>query len=294
MVWQAAPSHLIEDDVDATIVAAFLFDFCNAQRTDLARAPDMRAAARLHIDPWDFQESQAGNIGWRPDRHGAHELRAIRKFFLCDPATKHWMIRRNQRVETVRQVILVQTILHIKIESAASGANTAAGYAIGDYSSEEVQPGVHAHVCVAPLPVQDKLDFFVDFKLIFISKDMQDFTIFAVHSVRYFENCSITAANAALVAGLAAAQRIENRAIKDRAAGGYTQHLHLAGPAIRVFVKQLTGRWQTHASIIGATAQPRHCPAAPASESVRRLRFPARKCCSQHCAGIVVSEEGSK
>src|SRR5690606_15813080 len=91
-------------------------------------------------------------------RHRADELRLRLEFRISDEAAAHRVIGIDESLYRCRHRFLVDGVFHVEVEPAALRADVAAGDAEAEYRAQQVQRGVHAHVPVAPLPVDRRAD----------------------------------------------------------------------------------------------------------------------------------------
>ena len=108
--------------------------------------------------------------------------------------------------------------LEVEIEPALVGADLAAGDVALDHRRHDMQRGVHAHVPVAALPVEHGVDLGADRRPGRIGRQhVQHVAAVGLHRVDDPGLAAVPAQHAG-VAGLAAAGRIEDRAVEPHAA----------------------------------------------------------------------------
>ena len=150
------------------------------------------------------------------DRHRLDQRRVRLQLLVRDPALGHGRVERDEFVELALHLRLVEERLAVEVEPALALADRAAGDGIGQHDREEVQRRVRAHAPVAPAPVDPRDDprarrrergpF---------GRHVQDrLPVGIVDRIDDRDRLAAVENDVPLVAGLAAALRIEDRPIE--------------------------------------------------------------------------------
>src|SRR6185312_6350737 len=86
----ARPSRtLYQRNTHAPVLLALLLDLRDAHGADLGDVAHMGAAARLQVEPGDFDQPHAAGAHRRLHRHGLDQTGIGFEFGIADPAVKH-------------------------------------------------------------------------------------------------------------------------------------------------------------------------------------------------------------
>ena len=147
------------------------------------------------------------------------------------------MVFRDETRERRADGFLVDGVGHVEIEPALRGADVASRDAVLEYRAEQVHRRVHAHVAVAPVPVDRELDARTGWwrRSAFL-EHMADIAI-DVARIDYRGGTAVPAHRAG-IAGLSAAERVEHGpvAVHGRVVNG--RHCRAAGREVGILAKQ--------------------------------------------------------
>ncbi len=148
------------------------------------------------------------------------------------------MILFHELLQRRSHGLLVHRVLHIEVEATLVRGNIAAGDAVLQHSPQQVHRGVHAHMAIAPVPVELEVHRFADRRQRAAFLDMmQDLTGVAVAGVRD-PGAAARPANRPRVARLPAAERVEHGAVEGDRSAVDRNDLGVAFLQIGVFAKQ--------------------------------------------------------
>src|SRR5690625_2597179 len=254
-----------QPEVDPSVLPALVLDLADFKPPDLARRANVSAAARLQIHSLDLQEPDPAGAAGRLDRHRPHQLLAGRKLRLIDPPRLHGMIGFDQTVEFFLQPDLVRGLRQIEVEPALAIADLAAGHFSVDQRAEQMQAGMDAHVSMTALPVELQPDFGSRLgQAASLGQDVDHLIRpFALLRIDDLQCRSIRQQQATRITGLAAALRVEDRAIQTQTARCGGHYPRTGGGKIGIFPEQ-----QLHERKLSSTA------AATKGTSFRGLREP--------------------
>ena len=132
------------------------------------------------------------------------------------------MVAGDERVEPLLDLLLRRDLaaVEVEIEPALLGADRAAGDREGEDDGEEVQAGVDAHVPMAALPVERRLDRLARLgQRLGLAGDVDDLAlVVAIDGGGDGDRRSVGADEPPGIAGLAAAGGVEDGAVEDDAA----------------------------------------------------------------------------
>jgi hypothetical protein len=165
----------------------------------------------------NLEEPDAPGSAGRLHAHGLDEFRPRVEFLVRDP---HGFGRDAARDELVRALHdlggIEQRDVDVEIEPRLVGRDVPAGHGRDDDAGHHVQRGVQAHECVAPIPVDLEADGFADFRQRRAGgDDMRDSAgRLTLARIRDRNAVAVVADQETRIAGLPAAERIEDRAVE--------------------------------------------------------------------------------
>ena len=144
-------------------------------------------------------------------------------------------VRLDQRVD---RRSASNFVLRVEVETAAVSRDLPAGHAVAQHRAEQVQAAVHAHVRVAAVPVERGLDFVARRRHpVARVEAMQDAPCLTLARVDDVPLASVACAKHARIAGLAAAERIEHRAVEYHAVRQHFGDACRAASQVRILLK---------------------------------------------------------
>src|SRR3546814_8363913 len=155
----------------------------------------------------------------------------------------------DQPVDLGRDVLFIERFFaDVEIEAAFVRTDLAARHAVRDDGAEQMQAGVHAHVPVAAVPIDDGGNLRPRFRQhAAFGGDMHDRVAIAFYSGGHPDLAALGKTPTAAVARLAAAGRVENRAIEDDSAAVIDgDDLRCALPAVSILAKDFLGPGSSH------------------------------------------------
>jgi hypothetical protein len=214
---------------------AFRADAHHLERADLAGVRDMRAAAGLQVDARDVEQAHAPLAARRRDRHGAHQLRPRIELRVGDPDRARRGVRAHELVHARLDLVLHQLLhLDVEVEVRLVLADAAAGHRRLHRGAQEVQRRVQAHQAMATVPVERQIDLGADGGRGARFEQMQ----YRVARGAFARVDHAPIADAPGVAGLAAAHRVEDRAVELHRVLVHGDHRRVAGLEVRVIPEE--------------------------------------------------------
>jgi hypothetical protein len=181
----------------------------------------VRSAAGLDVDVGDAHEPHASSAARRSDGKRTHQVVARVQRRVVDPFEFHRVRGFDQCIHAGRDCLLVRGApRHVEIEARRIAANRSPCHRIGQHRREKVTGRVHAHVRVTALPVERKAHRLAGGRGCRACRQhMHDLAArLAFHRVDNGNQRSVFATQCAGVTRLAAAMRIEDRAVEHDAA----------------------------------------------------------------------------
>ncbi len=204
----------------------------------------MRAAAGLQVDAGDLEQADAALARRRLHRHGAHQLGLGGELRIGDPLGLDRMVLGNEGVDLGFDLILVERAVgQIEVEPSLAVADLPAGDAAGHHRRHQMQARMHAHVTIAPRPVDGRLDLGTDLRRRLSGcRDMHDLTrLGALAGIGDGDGAAIGKRQGSGIARLAAARGIEDGAVEVDAGGVHLGHRRLAVLEIGIGAEQFLG-----------------------------------------------------
>ncbi len=228
----------------STVLPALALDLGHRDRADLGGIADVGAAAGLQIDAGDLHQADPARAGRRLDRHRADKLRLGGEILVADPARGHGVRRGDQRVEAFGDRSLVEARpRNIKVEPAPAVGDLAAGHCPRHDAAQQVQAGMHAHQPMAPLPIDlgNHLATRLGQRRAGVGNMDHLVERIALHRIDDCDRLSGWQAQKAGIARLAAARRIEHRAVEPDPPLVGGNHPRRARTQVAVVTKQKLG-----------------------------------------------------
>ena len=208
----------------------------------------MSSAAGLqidwHIDPGDLHQPHAAGADRRLHRHRAYQLRAGLQFVIGYPARRDLVGRGDQRIELSCDLFFVEARSgYVEIEPAAPVRHLTAGHGARHHRAEEMQTGMHAHQPVAALPIELGCELRAWRRQRRArGRDVDDLVeAFALYRVDNRDCLAGGEAQRSLIAGLAAAGRVEHRAVEPDALLVGSDNARRARARIRIIAENQFG-----------------------------------------------------
>jgi hypothetical protein len=239
-----------ETEHDAARHRRFLLDAGDDDGTDFGRIGHMGAAAGLQIDAFDLEHAHPPQAARRLDAHAAHQTGVGIELGFRNPALADRVRLVDQARQARIQRLLVERRSHVEVQARVIGGDRTTVDRLRNQRAQQVRGGMKAHV---PLPARH-VDLSSDRR-----SDAQERQQRLLPGGRQVQNlarertlagiedlqlATVRQDQQASVTGLAATQRIENRAIELHAALVDARYAGVTGGKGGVFAKQLFGhRW---------------------------------------------------
>ncbi len=116
----------------------------------------MRAAAGLQVHAFDLEHTHAPRAARWLHAHAAHQLRVGVELGFADPAVAHRVRFGHQAGNAVSERLLVQRLVHVKVQPRVAGGDGAAVHRVRHQRAQQMRGGVETHVGAAAFGVDGR------------------------------------------------------------------------------------------------------------------------------------------